>query len=317
MRTAKKRKSSRKTDNDSDRWLEIGVECDPAAGDAVAERIGPYGEGGAAVASQPEGAARLSDDPVSSSVRVMIYLPAALWDRKRPQIERMLQDLRKEYPISDVRTRELTEEDWTEQWKKGYTIRKIGRRLVIVPSWKDYSPQPEEVVVTMDPGMAFGTGLHPTTRLCLIALEKYLKRGQRVLDVGTGSGILAIAAVKLGADSVNALDIESTAIEVAGRNVAENGVTDRVALYAGTLKEIGEKIPPADLIVVNILAYTIIKMLPDLKAKLLPGGHIINSGILKEYAPDVETAMKTEGFELIETLEEGEWVSLVARVPAS
>lgn len=247
----------------------------------------------------------------------MIYLPAALWDRKRPQIERMLQDLRKEYPISDVRTRELTKEDWTERWKKGYEIRKISRRLVIVPSWKNYSPKRDEVVVTMDPGMAFGTGLHPTTRLCLVALEKYLKTGERVLDVGTGSGILTIAAVKFGAGHVTALDIEATAVEIAKQNVIQNGVSDRVNLYTGTLQDPGLEIKPANLILVNILAYTIIKMLPDLKAKLLPGGRIINSGILKEYAPDVETAMKTEGFELIETLEEGEWVSLVARVPAS
>ena len=266
------------------------------------------------VESRPVGKARFSDNPVSSTVRVKIYLPAAVWDRKRPGIERALRDLRKEYLISEAKTRKLGPEDWTEQWKKGYEIRKVGRRIVIVPSWKEYRPKRNEVAVTIDPGMAFGTGLHPTTRLCLIALEKYLKTGQRVLDVGTGSGILAIAAVKLGAQSVEALDIETAAIDAAGRNAAGNGVANRIKLYLGTLKELGGKIPPADLVLVNILAYTIIRMLPELKAKLRPGGLLITSGILAEFRPDVEAAMKKDGFEVIEALQEEDWVSLVARV---
>ncbi len=268
------------------------------------------------IESRPEGPARFLNDPVSASVWVNIYLPAALWDRKRPRIDKILQDLRKEFSISDVRTRELGPKDWTEEWKKGYETRKVGRRLVIVPSWKKYSSKPGEVVVTMDPGMAFGTGLHTTTRLCLIALEKYLKTGERVLDVGTGSGILAIAAVKFGAGHVTACDIEVVAVEIAKQNVIQNGVSDRVNLYTGTLQELGMEIKPADLILVNILAYTIIKMLPDLKAKLKPGGHIISSGILKEYAPDVEAAMKKEEMEIVESLQEDDWVSLVARVAA-
>ncbi|HTN42242.1 MAG TPA: 50S ribosomal protein L11 methyltransferase, partial [Nitrospiria bacterium] len=311
-KSARKRKKSAKNNDDADRWLEIGVECDPAAGDGVAEQLGPYGEGGAVVELRPEGAARLSDNPVASSVWVKIYLPAAVWDRKRSRVERALRDLRKEYPISETRTRTLGREDWTEQWKKGYQIRKVGRRIVIVPSWKKYIPKESEIAVTMDPGMAFGTGLHPTTRLCLRALEKYLKTGQRVLDVGTGSGILAIAAVKLGAESVEALDIEAAAIDAARRNAAENGVAGRVKLHLGTLKELGAKIPPADLVLVNILAYTIIRMLPELKSKLRPGGRLVTGGILAEFRPDVEAALRQEGFEVIEALQEEDWVSLVA-----
>jgi ribosomal protein L11 methyltransferase len=315
-KSARKRKKPAKK-IEADRWLEIGVECDTAAGDAVAERLGPFGEGGAVVESRPEGPARLSDNPVSASVWVKIYLPAAVWDRKRPRIERAFKYLRKDYSISEIRTRELGPEDWTEQWKKGYEIRKVGRRIVIVPSWKKYAAKRNEIAVTMDPGMAFGTGLHPTTRLCLIALEEYLKTGHRVLDVGTGSGILAIAAVKLGADSVEALDIEAAAIDAAERNAANNGVADRINLHRGTLKELGAKIPPADLVLVNILAYTIIRMLPELKAKLRPHGLLITGGILAEFRPDVEAAMKREGFVVIEALQEEDWVSLVARAGAS
>jgi ribosomal protein L11 methyltransferase len=312
-KSARKRKKSVKKIDAADRWLEIGVETDPPAGDAVAEQLGPYGEGGAVIESRPQGPARFSDNPVSTSVWVKIYLPAALWNRKRSHIERILRDIRKDYSVSKARTRELGREDWAEQWKKDYEIRKVGRRIVIVPSWKTYIPKRNEIPVTMDPGMAFGTGLHPTTRLCLIALEKYLKTGQRVLDVGTGSGILAIAAVKLGAQSVEALDIEGAAIDAAKRNAVENGVADRIKLHLGTLKELGAKIPPADLVLVNILAYTIIRMLPDLKEKLRPGGLIITSGILAEFRHDVEAALKQEGFEVIEALQEEDWVSLVAR----
>jgi len=260
---------------------------------------------------------RLYDNPLSSAVWVKIYLPAAIWDRRRPRIERTLRELRKEFSISKPKTRKLGREDWAEQWKTGYDTRKVGRRIVIVPSWKKYTPKRNEIAVTIDPGMAFGTGLHPTTRLCLIALEKYLKTGRRVLDVGTGSGILAIAAVKLGAERVDALDIEAAAIDAAKRNSAENGVADRVRLHLGTLKELGAKIPPADLVLVNILAYTIIRMLPELKAKLRPGGLLITSGILDEFRHDVEAALKREGFEVIEALQEEDWVSLVARPDVS
>jgi len=308
------RNRSKKTDNDPDRWLEIGVECDADAGEAVADRLGPFGEGGAVIESRPKGPSRLSDHPFSGPVGVRIYLPAVLWKRKRAGIERRLKDLRKKFTLSELRTRELGPEDWTEQWKKGYETRKIGQRIVIVPSWKKYRPKPGEVAVTMDPGMAFGTGLHPTTRVCLVALEKYLKAGKGVLDVGTGSGILAIAAAKLGADSVDALDIEAAAIEVAVRNTVQNRVADRVNLFVGTLKDLGAKIPPADLILVNILAYTIIRMLPDLKVKLRPGGTIVSSGILNEFAPDVVAAMKKEGLDIVESIPDEEWIGLVARV---
>lgn len=279
----------------------------------MAERIGPHGEGGAVIESRPEGPARLSNNPVSASVWVKIYLPAALWDRKRPRIEKILRDLRKNHFISDVWNRELGPKDWTEEWKKGYETRKVGRRFVIVPSWKTYRPKRNEVVVTMDPGMAFGTGLHPTTKLCLLALEKYLKTGEVVLDVGTGSGILLIAAVKLGAGHVTAFDIEPEAVEIAKQNAIQNGVSDRVTLHTGTLKELGPKIPTADLILVNILAYTIIRLLPELKSRLRPGGRLVTSGILSEFRGDVETAMKEQGFEIIESLQEEDWVAIIAR----
>jgi len=265
------------------------------------------------VESRPKGPERLSDNPTTSSVWVKIYLPASLWNKKRAGIDKLLRDIREDYSVSNARSRELGRADWAEKWKKDYDVRKVGGRIVIVPSWKRYAPKRGEIVITMDPGMAFGTGLHPTTRLCLVALEKYVKKGDRILDVGTGSGILAIAAVKLGAASVDALDIEPSAIDAAERNAAENGVPRRIKLYLGTLRELGPEIPPADLVLVNILAYTIIRMLPELKSKLLPEGFLITGGILSEFRPDVETALKQSGLGVVETLQEEDWVALVAR----
>lgn len=261
----------------------------------------------------PRQPAHRSDSGSVSSVWVKIYLPAALWNKKRLGIEKSVLDLRKDYSISEAKIRELGRKDWTERWKKDYEIRKVGRRTVIVPSWKRYAPKRNEIAVTMDPGMAFGTGLHPTTRLCLIALEKYLETGRRVLDIGTGSGVLAIAAAKLGAGPVDAIDIEPAAIDAAERNATDNGVAKRVTLFLGTLKDLGAKIQAADLVLVNILAYTIIRMLPELKAKLLPGGILVTGGILAEFRSDVEAALNQAGFEVIEALQEEDWVSLVGR----
>ena len=165
----------------------------------------------------------------------------------------------------------------------------------------------------MDPGMAFGSGLHPTTRLCLMALERYLKAGDHVLDVGTGSGILAIAAAKLGASQITALDVEDVAVETARENATLNGVSDRIELHTGTVGSHYPEIKHAQLIVVNILAYTIIDLIVPLREKLLPGGILIGGGILDEYAQEVEDALKTRHFAVVERLVEEEWVSVVAR----
>ena len=226
----------------------------------------------------------------------------------------ILNRLKSTYSIPRLKVHTL-KTDWTEGWKKGYQPQKIGRRLVITPTWKRYRPKKEELVILMDPGMAFGTGLHPTTRLCLVALECYLRAGDRVLDAGTGSGILTIAAVKLGASRVTALDIEETAVEIARQNVTLNGVSDHVELHTGTLKDLQPRVQSAHLIVVNILAYTIIKMLPELKELLLPEGHLIAGGILAELAEEFENTLQEAGLNPVERLTEEDWVTIIAQSP--
>ena len=300
--------------NSAAHWLEISVQADGEAGEAVAEVFNRYGEGGAVIEMLLEGEEiPPSGEPI---VRVKTYLPAnGDGHRRRRAIEEALWHLGQLYPIPEPEIRELTAEDWAEAWKKGYEVQRIGRRLVVVPSWEAYTARPGEVVVCMEPGMAFGTGLHPTTRLCLSALEDHLRAGDYVLDVGTGSGILAIAAAKLGAAHVMALDIDPTAVEVARGNVLLNGVADRVAVHVGTLESLWPRIRESQVIVVNILAPTIIEMTSQLAAKLAPEGCLICSGILLEQAPAVKAALAEVGLRVVEQRSEGDWVALVGGNP--
>jgi len=294
------------------RWFEISVEANAEACEAVAALFDRYGRGCAVVETLPLRSNRLSPD--SSVVLIKAYLPSNLqFSQTRRAIEDRLGRLRTCYPISETEVREFTDQDWAWEWKKGYQIQKIGQRLVIVPSWEKYTAMQGEAVMHMDPGMAFGSGLHPTTRLCLVALERHLQPGQRVLDIGTGSGIQAIAAVKLGAGSAVALDTDATAVAVARQNASLNGVLDSIEFFTGKLEEIASQIQPVPLIVVNILACTIINMIPYFKAQLAPDGHLITGGILNKFSLEVEVALMKGGFEAVALLKEEDWISFVVR----
>jgi ribosomal protein L11 methyltransferase len=220
----------------------------------------------------------------------------------------------------------LAEADWAEAWKSGYDVLRIGRRLVVRPTWRDYTPEPDDLVIALDPGMAFGSGLHPTTRLCLEALEDYLcpaKAGlcpaqagvhpsASVLDVGTGSGILAIAAARLGASCVLAFDTDPLAVRVARENVALNQVESVVRVQARTAETSNLQAPLWDLVVANILAETIMDLGPALAASLSPGGILVASGIIAERADAVLASLHQNGLALVERRDDGDWVALIA-----
>lgn len=293
------------------RWLEIGVQVDGEAAEAVAEVFNRLGEGGAVI----ETLIHQDDSPYAgeSVVNVKTYLPAN--DESAPrqrQVEEALWHLSQLYPIPAPQVRQLAEEDWAEAWKKGYRVQHIGQRLVIVPSWEAYTPQDHEVVIRLDPGMAFGTGLHPSTRLCLQALEAWVRAGDGVLDVGTGSGILAIAAAKLGAASVVGVDLDPVAVEVARENVRLNGVADRVEIEEGTVEMLSPRPRSVDRIVVNILADVVIALTPVLAACLRPTGTLIASGIIQEQAGTVVETFESAGLRTVERRQEKDWVALIA-----
>lgn len=287
-------------------WVEVSVEVENEVAEAVAEVLSRYAHrGGVVVEAGPDG---WNAGPVI----VRAYLPTddELWTKKKA-VQEGLWHLGQISPIPEPTFRSVAEEDWTEAWKKRLKVLRIGEHMVIQPSWLEYRPRPQDVVIRLDPGMAFGTGLHPTTQLCLCALEEYLQPGMDVLDLGTGSGILAIAAAKLKARSVLAVDNDQQAVRVAGNNMVTNHVQEIVRVKKGSLPQVTGGY---DLVVVNILARVILEMMESgLPQHIRTGGTLIGAGITVDQVSDVAAAFERGGLELIDQRQSGDWVSLVAR----
>ena len=204
----------------------------------------------------------------------------------------------------------VNEEDWANSWKKYYTTLHIGNRTVIVPMWEEYEAKEGEIVVKMDPGMAFGTGSHETTRLVIELLEKYTKQGVRMLDVGTGSGILAICASKLGAGECKAYDIDPIAVKVANENIAESGQTNVTCEVSDLLKQVDLDGGKYDLICANIVADIIIRMTPDIGRFMKDDCVLLCSGIIKERADDVTAKLNEYALKVIERIDDNGWCAL-------
>lgn len=207
--------------------------------------------------------------------------------------------------------KDVADEDWSENWKKNYKPFRVGSRLVVKPTWESYEPQSGDLMIELDPGMAFGTGTHETTNMCMRLLEKHWRAGMRVMDVGTGSGILAIAAARLGADDVLAIDIDPDAVKVACENVKLNGVGGAVRVVRGDL--VKSEAMPCELAVANIVADAICMLSAPLTRHLVKGGLFICSGIIREREQDVLKAAREAGYEQCDRLAEGEWVALAFR----
>jgi ribosomal protein L11 methyltransferase len=302
------------------RWLELSISAHREAVEALSELLSRYAPGGVAL----EEPISLLDDgqeyriQPGQPVQVRAYLPVdGTEEEARQRIEEGIWHLGQIGPqfVGTLSTRVVAEEDWANAWKEYYHVLHVGQRVVIKPSWRDYIAQPGEVVLELDPGMAFGTGLHPTTHMCLEQLEQLVQPGMRVLDVGTGSGILALTAAKLGAASVLALDVSSVAVEAAQANVRANGLEDRVTVQPGTLAPpvAPATVPVYDLVVANIIARVIAELAPALVAALAPGGILIASGIIDERLPLAEDALRDAGLRDMQRVQEGDWFTLVGR----
>lgn len=203
----------------------------------------------------------------------------------------------------------VNEEDWANSWKEYYKPIKIGERIVIVPAWEKYTQQDSEIIVRMDPGMAFGTGTHETTRLVIKLLERYISDGMRVADVGCGSGILAICASKLGAAECKAYDIDPVAVKVANENIKDSGLTNVTCEVSDLLRQV-DKSEPYDVICANIVADIIIRMMPDVGALMNESSVILASGIIVERSQDVISAFVEHGFKVVERIDENGWCAL-------
>lgn len=205
----------------------------------------------------------------------------------------------------------VNEEDWANNWKKYYKPTKIGENIVIKPIWEEYKESKEDIVIDLDPGMAFGTGTHETTRMCIEALEKYIKEDTVVFDIGTGSGILAIAAAKLGAKNVLGVDLDPVAVESAKENVEFNKL-DNIEILEGNLLDVVEG--KADLVVANIIAEVICILVDDVKKVLNKGGLFITSGIIHDRCEIVINKLEESGFEVVEINKDGEWNCIIGKI---
>ena len=224
------------------------------------------------------------------------------------------QDPDGKYGRLELEMKDVDEEDWSNAWKKYYHPVQVGEHLVVCPSWEAYDRQPDDVVLTLNPGMAFGTGTHDTTRLCMELLEKYITPQDTVLDVGCGSGILAITAALLGANKIIGCDIYEVAVKVAGENAALNGVQDRIAFHQGDLTSQVEG--SFQIICANIVADVIIRLSEDAGRYLAKDGIFITSGIIDTREQDVLNALEQNGFQVIERRTSGGWVALACKAKA-
>ncbi len=212
----------------------------------------------------------------------------------------------------EVKIREVLEEEWSENWKKFWHPQKVGSKTVICPTWEEYEPEKEDVLIRLDPGSAFGTGTHPTTGLCIQALEKVIPEFSNEItmaDVGTGSGILAITAVKLGVSSATGVDNDASVISIAGENAGKNRVQDKCRFFAGSAADITGKY---DIVAANILTEVLVNIMPDLKKLLKPASVLILSGIIKRKLPLIEESLEKNSLKTVKILEKENWIALIS-----
>lgn len=208
-------------------------------------------------------------------------------------------------------TEGMREEDWAESWKKYYKPIPLGR-VTVVPAWQEYTPAEGEAIIRMDPGMAFGTGTHETTRLVMRVMQDFMQGGERVLDIGCGSGILSLCAAKLGASAVEAYDIDPVAVRVARENVATDGAENITCDVSDLLSAVDPTVG-YDLVLANIVADVILRLLPDLGRYMKDGAHVIASGIISPRADEVRAALAQYGFTVVEERRENDWLAILAK----
>lgn len=301
-------------------WLEVSVITDGEGAEAVSEALRPFAYQESVAIEQSGDETSLEPDALEPDVTVKIYIPG---NEDTPALRRKIEEtifyLSRLYPLPSPRFVELADEDWANAWKAHYHPFKVGDRIWIRPSWEEAGPdvQVEEydIVLVLDPGMAFGTGLHPTTQSCLKALERLVEPGMRVLDAGTGSGILAIAAARLGASEIAAFDTDEMAVRSAVANAQENSVGELITIWQGDLSGVADHTGRMewDIVVVNILAPVIITLLNenDLLGYVAPAGRLILSGIIDQQGPQVVEAITSAGGQIVDTIESGDWVSYI------
>jgi len=301
------------------KWIEVKLSVDGEAAEAITEVLQRYGHQGISMEQEGIMPEAWDEDNVPPAERLTIraYLPN---DDQAPeakvQLENALKLMGMMYPMPTPEYTLIDDEDWAEAWKKHYHPIRLGRHILVRPIWAEVDLQPGDIEISLDPGMAFGTGTHPTTQLCLQTLEDLVKPGDHVLDLGSGSGILSIAAAKLGAAEVLGLDIDRIAVTSSQENIDRNSTADKITIQQGSLETVIHSSRRFDMVVVNILARIIIQMCDEgLGQTVRPGGIAMFSGIIDNQADEVEAALRKTGLEPYARRRKGDWVVVEARRP--
>ena len=297
-------------------WLRIALEVEPELAEAVSEVLARHIPGGIAIESTAIEANAEDEGRAVGRLRVMGYIPNdAQLQERRVQIEQGLRYLALIQPLPEPSYEPIEEQNWMETWKQHYQPLTIGERLLVLPAW--HAPNADgRVAIRIEPGMAFGTGVHPTTQLCLQLLEEQVQAGDTVIDIGCGSAILAIAAMKLGAAQAVGVDIDVQALENARLNAQLNEV--EIEIGRGSLEEVlagHYNLRSAQVVMANILAPVLVRLLQGGLAQLLaPGGVLILSGILEEQEASLRAALSSAGLHLAAEKRSGDWVALAANL---
>ena len=279
-------------------WLELSIRVPWEYVEPISYLFGRYGRG-LSMENAEDGVVLLRTYLPNTSKQRMVRIEVGV------HLVSVLQ------PLGELEVRDLKETDWENSWKEHFTLLNVGRRLVVKPSWIDYEGAGDEVVIELDPGMAFGTGYHPTTRMCLEILEGLIQPGMNVLDLGTGSGILAIAAAKLGAASVLALDIDPIAVRSARKNVRSIGLMNKIRLARGTLPHKLAQEGGFDLALANISSRVLEDKVAYLREALKPGGLLLASGVIQKQQRALNDTIIKLGFSHVKIKSIEDWVAMV------
>lgn len=304
------------------KWCEISIQTSHEAVELIAEIFRDLGASGVVI-EDPElvndyitsGKWDYTDIPIAKETEVVVekaYLPV------NGELEGRIQTLRQEIKALESRgvntapavltTAELQDEDWSDTWKQYFHTEKPGERVVIKPTWEEYEPKDDEVVIELDPGAAFGTGTHATTSMCIRQLEKLVKPGMTVFDVGTGSGILSIISAKLGAKNIQAVDYDDSVLKIVEENLEQNNVQDIISVAQSDLMQ--NVHGKAELVIANIIADIIIRLFDQLDEHLEQGGTLLTSGIIEDRIKDVLAAAEKHGYGVVERLENKGWACI-------
>lgn len=300
---------------DTPTWIEVSVLADAESVESVAELLRRYGHNEGVVIEeayrQDEDGEGFEIDP-TRPVTVRTYWPDdADAPARRAALEEGLWHLRQLGAVGVPTERIIREDDWASAWKQHFPVLRIGKRFVIRPTWQDYNPQPGDLTIHLDPGMAFGTGSHPTTEMCLIALEEVGCEGKTVLDAGAGSGILSIGACLLGAKSVDAVELDPYAGRTLANNLEVNGVADRCNVIVGPIGSVLPDGATYDLILANIVARVFVEDAATFARAFASDGRMIASGIIAEREPEVLDALGRYGIRVERRMTSGDWVTLI------